>query len=411
MKIKRLYAGLISGLYLSIQLFGGVLVAKATEEVPPPPDDPDYYLQTFIITAYYSPLLGQEHYVTGSYESDIYLNGNGTNGADGTPVYPGMIAAPKTYDFGTKMYIPGVGITSVHDRGGAIKPAGELGNSYDRLDIWMGAGDEGLRRALGWGKRTVEVMVYGQNPAVAENVYFEQYLTVENFFTQTFLTPLAFPNDLYYGNEGEDVRKMQEYLVTWGYLSEAKGFYGSDTAQALFDFQLDYNIVSDPEELGAGHFGPQTRRKFDELIGNGGPAEEEVKLQKGRSLMSKHTDLYEEENLFVAELFLGDSGDSVRQLQEELLKLGYLRIQPTAYFGETTQHALFKFQQSQGLVSSKEETGAGVLGPRTRNILNGIITARYEAKSLMAFEREELQAGRLSLMLPDEMLASLRKED
>jgi len=113
----------------------------------------------------------------------------------------------------------------------------------------------------------------------------------------------------------------------------------------------------------------------------------------------------------VAELFLGDSGDSVRQLQEELLKLGYLRIQPTAYFGETTEHALFKFQQSQGLVSSKEETGAGVLGPRTRNILNGIITARYEAKSLMAFEREELQAGRLSLMLPDEMLASLRKED
>ncbi len=415
MKTKRLYASLVSGLYLAIQLFGGVLVAKASEEVPPPPDDPDYYLQTFIITAYYSPLTGQEHYVTGSYEGDIYLNGNGTNGADGTEVYPGMIAAPKTYNFGTKMYIPGVGITAVHDRGGAIKAAGELGNSYDRLDIWMGHGDEGLRRALGWGKRTVEVMVYGDNPEVAENVYFEQYLTVENFFTQTFLTPLAFPNDLYYGNEGEEVKKMQEYLVTWGYLSEANGFYGSDTAQALFDFQLDYNIVSDPEELGAGHFGPSTRRKFDELIGGGltaaNAAAEEVKLQKGRSLMSKHTDLYEEENLFVAELVLGESGEAVRQLQEELVKLGYLRLSPTGYFGETTEHALYKFQQSQGLVSSKDESGAGVLGPRTRGVINSIISSRYDAKSLMAFQREELEAGRLSLMLPDEMLASLRKED
>ena len=70
--------------------------------------------------------------------------------------------------------------------------------------------------------------------------------------------------------------------------------------------------------------------------------------------MSKHTDLYEEENLFVAGLVLGESGEAVRQLQEELVKLGYLRLSPTGYFGETTEHALYKFQQSQGLVSSKD---------------------------------------------------------
>ena len=413
MKTKRLFVSLVSLFFLTLQMGSGALVAYATEdEVPPPPETADpYYLQTFIITAYYSPLLGQQNYVTGSYESDIYLNGNGTNGADGTPVFPGMIAAPKSYAFGTKMYIPGVGMTSIHDRGGAIVTAGNRGNSYDRLDIWMGSGDDGLRRALGWGKRTVEVMVYGIQPEVVEDVYFEQYLDVENIFTQTFLNPLSFPDDIYYGTEGEDVKKMQDYLVEWGYLTESNGFYGSDTAQALFNFQMDYEIVSSPDELGAGHFGPQTRRKFEEFITKEGPGEDAIRLQKGRSLMSKNPDLFEEEDLFDAALTLNDSGDNVRHLQEELLTLGFLRIQPTGYFGETTQHALYKFQQSQGIVADASDSGAGYMGPQTRDVLNSIISSRFEAKSLMAYQREELAQGRLALMMPDRTLASLRKED
>lgn len=105
----------------------------------------DNRVQTFTITAYYSPLPCQEYYVTGSYEGDKRLNGNGTHGADGTPVYPGMIAAPKSYAFGTKLHVPGVGNVAVHDRGGAIVTSGSQGQAYDRLDIWMGYGDKGLK--------------------------------------------------------------------------------------------------------------------------------------------------------------------------------------------------------------------------------------------------------------------------
>lgn len=411
MVFKRFFALSFSALFMALQMSPSML-ALAEEEVPPPPaeEEEDYYLQTFIITAYYSPLPGQEYYVTGSYEGDITLNGNGTNGADGTPVFPGMIAAPKTYAFGMKMYIPGVGMTSVHDRGGAIVTAGNRGNSYDRLDIWMGHGDEGLRRALGWGKRTVEVRVYGQKPEIEDSVYFDQYLTVENFYTETFLDPLEFPDDLYYGNSGEEIQKMQNYLVEWGYLKEANGFYGADTAEALFQFQLDYNIVSSSDELGAGHFGPATRRQFDSLIKNG-VSEELTMVQKGEGLMAKYPHLFEERESFTQSLSLGDSGDEVTLLQKELQSLGYLRIAPTGYFGETTQHALYKFQQSQGLVSSSSDAGAGLLGPQTRGVLNSILETRYENKSLMAFQREELEAGRLALMLPDKTLASLPKEE
>lgn len=411
MVLKRLFALVFSSLFMALQLLPSAVALAEEDEVPPPPEEADeYYLQTFIITAYYSPLLGQENYVTGSYEGDIRLNGNGTNGADGTPVFPGMIAAPKSYPFGMKMYIPGVGLTSIHDRGGAIVDAGVRDNAYDRLDVWMGHGDEGLRRALGWGKRTVEVRVYGIKPEIEEAVYFDQYLTVENIYTQTFLDPLTFPDDLYYGDSGTEIQKMQQYLVDWGYLTEANGFYGADTTQALFEFQSDYDIVSDPDELGAGHFGPATRRAFEDVI-DGGVSEDMVKLQKGQSLMTKYPALFEAKQSYAVALGLGDSGETVTMLQEDLQKLGFLRIAPTGFFGESTAHALFKFQQAQGIVVSETDSGAGYLGPQTRSELNSILGERYETKSLMAYQREELEAGRLSLMLPDQMLANLTKPE
>jgi hypothetical protein len=49
-------------------------------------------LRKFIITAYYSPLPNQSFYLRGSYEADIRLNGHGTHGASGKPVYVGMLA-------------------------------------------------------------------------------------------------------------------------------------------------------------------------------------------------------------------------------------------------------------------------------------------------------------------------------
>lgn len=122
--------------------------------------------QKFVTTAYYSPLPNQSFYLRGSYEADVRLNGRGTHGASGKEVYPGMLAAPKTYAFGTQIYFPDFGIGTVDDRGGAIVSAGSRGYDADRIDIWMGEGEEGLKRALTWGKRTVfgQVIAPGSLP-------------------------------------------------------------------------------------------------------------------------------------------------------------------------------------------------------------------------------------------------------
>lgn len=111
--------------------------------------------KTLTVTAYYSPVQGQSRYATGSFAGDKRLNGNGTNGASGIEVFDGMVAAPKTYAFGTKIQIEGK-IYQVEDRGGAIVTAGNRNQKYDRIDIWMGKGEEGLSRATAWGKKNLE---------------------------------------------------------------------------------------------------------------------------------------------------------------------------------------------------------------------------------------------------------------
>jgi len=423
MKIRRLIGLCTLTLMLSLHVapLEAGFNALAVDVPEPPEETQDYYVKTFLISGYYSPLPDQEKYATGSYASDIYLNGNGTNGADGTPVYPGMVACPKYrvfedgsaggYDFGTKFYIAGIGLTTCHDRGGAIVTAGARSDApHDRLDIWFGYGDEGLQRALNWGKRTVDVMVYGNNPSIQDEVYFDAFLAVEHFVQATVLSPLHFGKDIYYGTESDEVEEMVNYMIEWGYYTgEPTRFYGADVAQSVFDFQTDFDIVNDASEMGAGHFGINTRTQFDRLLKDEEAALETIQLQRGSVLMSKHADLYEEVDLFAAALELGDSGSQVTKLQEELQKMGLL-YSVSGIYDEVTEHAVYKFQQIHGLVSTKDDLGAGYVGPATRGALNSIIESRYDTKSLMAYQREELVNGSIQLALPSVDVA-FTKED
>jgi len=265
------------------------------------------YVKTFKISAYYSPLPCQEKYTTGSYEGDIRLNGSGVNSADGTPVYPGMIAAPKTYSFGEKMDIPGIGLVAVHDRGGAIVPANNGRGAYDRLDIWMGYGDEGLQRALNWGKRDVDVVVYGINDSIKEEIYLPGYDKSESS-----------ANECTYKNvESNPVVSTS-----------------TSTPVATDTSKLSYNLQ------------------------------------------------------------IGSSGYEVQKLQKELTFLSYFRTDVTGYFGPITEHAVFKFQQSQGLVGDKDSAGAGIAGPKTRDRLNEIIATREYTIRLVA-EATEAKKDRI----------------
>ena len=70
--------------------------------------------------------------------------------ADGSRAKHGTIAADTRYfPFGTRIYIPGYGMGTVRDRGGAIKGA-------RKLDLFF----ESHQDALKWGRKKLKVIVY-----------------------------------------------------------------------------------------------------------------------------------------------------------------------------------------------------------------------------------------------------------
>lgn len=334
------------------------------------------YTKNYVISAYYSPLPGQNKYNTGSYESEIRLNGSGVNGADGTPVYPGMIAAPSTYSFGTKMNIPGFGIGTVHDRGGAIVKAGERGYAHDRLDIWMGYGDKGLERALNWGKRTVEVTVYGVDNSIVETFSIpgysenEKFIIADSFNSGTDTISLA-PETQYSsiksvepGDNGENVKEVQRLLSSLGYYSgEIHGLYDKLTRDAVIKFQISEKVVAGQDAYGAGYVGPKTIS----VLASAKPAN----VAHAEQIESIKT-----VDHFKNDLHAGIQSDDVRLLQSELTNMNLYKADISGAYDSITEHAVFKFQQNFGIVSTKDDVGAGVFGPKTRSKMNDIIASR-----------------------------------
>jgi len=163
-------------------------------------DKPAEWERYFYITAYYSPLLGQSKYTTWSYAWDVRLNGEWKYTASWKWVFPWLLAAPRNYDFWTKIEFEGIWVWVVEDRWGAIVNAWERDHEYDRIDIWMWYGDEWLARALKWGKRTVKWKVVSDDRSLS--VTFNTSPISQ--YTNLYVTPES---------TGVDVEKLQEYIL------------------------------------------------------------------------------------------------------------------------------------------------------------------------------------------------------
>ena len=132
------------------------VVAWSSQEEPVKSSESDQSVArkrrlTVLATAYYGPLPNQSSYATGSYRGDIRMNGTGIT-KSGEDVRIGHIAADwDVLPQGTEVYVPGYGDAVVEDIGGAIQGK--------KIDLFMGHGQEGLERALEWGRRTVTITV------------------------------------------------------------------------------------------------------------------------------------------------------------------------------------------------------------------------------------------------------------
>jgi len=294
------------------------------------------YTQEFVITAYYSPLPNQCCYVKGGEEVDKILNGQGLHGADGTAVYPGMIAAPSSYPFGTTITLPGLGTVRVNDRGGAIN---ELGNGKHRLDIWAGHGEEGLARALAFGVQRVKGTVYPNGTAQPDVQFDLAALPAPIDELRTYFIEkdnlLALRPKV--GDRGLSVYLLQDYLHDIGYLKRGPtGFFGEQTKNSWYAFLHDYQLkISDGLDATSAAF----------VLG--------AKQRKGA------------EQPFEQFIDPSASKDSIAEAQRLLRFLGYYKGRTSGIYDDNLFASIVKFQQEHGLVGTAEDNGAGRIGPVT----------------------------------------------
>jgi len=328
---------------LSFLVASAMLANHGIATIPKVKANFEPYQRTFIVTAYYSPLPDQNFYVTGSLAGDKRLNGNGTHGADGTPVYPGMIAAPGTYAFGTRISCPGYSDGEIHDRGGAIVKAGVRNNAHDRLDFWAGHGDEALKTALYWGKRTLTCTVYPPNHSPAEQYVNLPQGNLSNFAKNFLKKP---------SSAIVSAPVSTEIPARYKQLLENLGYNPEDKASRVA-FQMRHQIIDSETDPSAGNIGPNTKTKLEQIA------------------------MESADRIPVEGLKEGDISANVRILQQLLADLGYLDEKPTAIFGEKTKEALITFQLEKKLIEDRNHPAAGYVGPGTITELKKIVMEKY----------------------------------
>ncbi len=300
------------------------------------------YEQEFIITAYYSPLPDQCCYVKGSFAADMILNGEGTNGADGTEVYPGMAAAPKEYPFGTRITLPGIGTVAVHDRGGAINV---LDSGVHRLDLWVGKGEEGLARALAFGVRRVKATVYPLGSAMPEEHLDLASLTAPLETLKSFRVAESSLSSLRAekGDKSMSVKLLQQELKLLGYLDAApNGNFGDATEAAIKDFQKDYDILD-----SAGVLDERTAAFLAVVSARAKAKKDSLAFLAGTELRPA----------------------DAATLKRVLRYLGFYKGRTTPIADAALTKAVVAFQQKHLLIANAEDPVAGTLGPKTRALI------------------------------------------
>lgn len=330
----------------------------------------------FIVTAYYSPLPNQDDYITEDYAGDIRLNGSWNHGASGKEVFAWMLAAPKKYPFGTKIYLEWLWIGSVEDRGWSIIEASDWGPSHDRIDVWMGYGDEGRQRAILWGARKISWYVISDSSTGTTIKFWD---TISINFSSGSIWPDSNP---------EDIKKLQKFLVSLKMYSGLIDGNHDSIRDIIIDYQLKKGIISSRDDEEAGYFWAKTvaQIKRDYPTMSFSTKKTNTSTQKVSSntnntgttitnnplIKVSVTRFWSNQTNYVkaASKDIDTNSDSsdIKQLQTLLT---HIWIYSWGIDGNYTsvKQVLINYQLKRKIITSKSDIGAGNFGPKTRETL------------------------------------------
>lgn len=343
-------------------------------------------LKKFIVTAYYSPLPNQNFYLRWNYTDEVILNWEGKRWASGKAVYPGMLAAPKTYKFWTKVYLDWVGIWTVDDRWWAIVGSWSRWYDWDRIDIWMWYWDEWLKRALTWGKRTIYWRVISTS-----NEEILPSIALENFIIWKIDIKSLKNAQLVWKNSTQNTQTVNKYVVPlqiseksnieviktfqtilnklWYYSWDTNWIYSSKIDEAILNFQIENKVIANSKDKWAWYYWPKTKEtlnnKYLSFLN-----EEKVKIAKEKQINDELALIDSQISSVITSLWIPKENEvwnHVRKLQKTLKYLGYFDWKDTAIFWKITKESILKYQIDSWLVNNSDDRWAWMIWEKTLN--------------------------------------------
>jgi hypothetical protein len=354
----------------------------------------------FIITAYYSPLPNQSHYIMWTYKKELRMNGKWIRWASGKKVFSWMLAAPSTYSFWTKIKLEWIGIWEVADRWGAIVKAWVRSFKYDRIDIWMWHWEEGLQRAMHWWTRIIKWNIINKYNKVNLNLSklpapkWTKYHAIKN---PDFVKEWSVQNKVYLNKKenkinspiipsqkGDEnklfnwpiknstwVKELQKKLQEINLYSWKINWEYSSIRKIILDFQLKNNVISKNTDIWAGNFWPKTRKTLKEKYNLFIKKKEKEKLKKIELEKKEKLAIINATNKInsIWKIKFWDISNDVRMCQKALNEIWYFKYKDTAIFWEKTKQSIINYQLDRKLISSKNIYWAGIFWPKTRKSL------------------------------------------
>jgi len=348
----------------------------------------------FRVTAYYSPLPNQTHYIKWDYVREIRMNWRWIRWASGKKVFSWMLAAPSIYSFGTKIKLKWLGIAEVADRWGAIVKAWERSFKHDRIDIWCGYWEEGLQRAMFWWNRVIEWEIVPRNSKVnlnIKNIPAPKWTIYHAIKNPDFIKTWSVKNEIYLSSKvqknnqtkikddifnwpiknSEQVKILQEKLIEMDLYSKEIDWNYSSIKEIILKFQLDNNVISKDTDIWAGNFWPKTRKTFKEKYTSFIKKKEEEKLRKIELEKKEKKARLEATNRInnIWKIKFWDISYDVRVCQKILNEVWYFKYKDTAIFWEKTRQSIINYQLDKKLIENENIYWAGIFWPKTRKSL------------------------------------------
>lgn len=155
-----------------------------------------------------------------------------------------------------------------------------------------------------------------------------------------------------FNDNGDQIVELQRRLSDLGYFNgEFSGVFDYPTEAAVMQFQRDNGLTPD------GVVGPNTESALRR------PAAEITRPSNSASPQSTGSSAESYPDQSNGLLQLGDTGQSVSDLQLRLKELGFYQGEVSGVYGPETEAAVISFQNSQGLTTD------GIVGPQVNSTL------------------------------------------